>query len=364
MWIYYVSAHIKDERCWFSQRRSGVFSLYTCRVIEERWSSYPAAIRLLQHYHDDRTHLCRMKRAFLKFPLEVGRKTALRRLFPNFGELQGHCESKQEPHMNIYFMWVIPWRRSSEMIYQDLIPCFPLSSGVLVWIPVTGWSWRVGSVCARVSFPAFLSGNVGVCWSSIMSASSFMIWVKSWKLLQRLEKKNSLFLVSATLLDVASLRSASSPVDDVISFHACWLAESPDPAQHVLLSFSAHDIRTHPLMDNLRSHETHIIQRTHARNKQTNISNIYIYLSRTSPHLLCPVAQKGHNKKNFFFFSPWMHICGFCILEGNSTESYSWGEEYYPKQTPLCCLEKNRFISLCRNHLIIYMHDQCHLLPL
>lgn len=140
------------------------------------------------------------------------------------------------------------------MIYHNLIPCFPLRSGVFILMPVTAWSRRVGSVCARVSFAAvwlFLSGNVGVCWSSIISISS-LIWVKSWKLLQRLEKT----LRSNLSFDVALLCSGSSPVDDVISFHVCRLAESSDPAQHILLSFGTHDIRTHPLMDDLHPCET------------------------------------------------------------------------------------------------------------
>ncbi len=49
------------------------------------------------------------------------------------------------------------------------------------------------------------------------------------------------------------IESSGSPVDDVISLHACWLAESPDPTQHVLLGFSAHDVRPHPLMNNLQA---------------------------------------------------------------------------------------------------------------
>lgn len=80
---------------------------------------------------------------------------------------------------------------ASQIIYIGLLSCLPLSSGVFILIPVMSWSIRVGSVCTLVSFVpiwAFLSGNVVMCWSSIISALS-PIWVKSWKLAQRLKNK-------------------------------------------------------------------------------------------------------------------------------------------------------------------------------
>lgn len=133
----------------------------------------------------------------LKFALGCRKERGSSSAFTKFGEYSGASdaltERKRETILNIWkgSSRRFNYRDASQIIYIGLLSCLPLSSGVFILIPVTSWSIRLGSVCTLVSFVAvwaFLSGNIVVCWSSIISALS-PIWVKSWKLAQRLKNK-------------------------------------------------------------------------------------------------------------------------------------------------------------------------------